>query len=157
MNASKFLAVLTAVAVVGATAAAVIADPGWLFTVGEMRTYEGRIYDLIDSIAVADGEAHSGKLTNGEVTADMGGMAIVLRMAGEMEDFDYDLFFRTYATNLSMLYTHDRYVSGVLTDEHPSGMIRTNLVLIQFQEFFDCYGLTEGDNMYSEDSVNPWR
>ncbi len=135
-------------------------DDGWMFTKGEKREYDGRIYDLIDaidSIAVVDGRAHSGSLNNGEVTADMGGLAIVLNMVADIEGFDYDLFFRTFAQNFSLMYTHDAYVLEVLTDPHPSGLIRANLVLMQFQEFLDCYGLTEGDNMYPEKNVNPWR
>ncbi len=135
-------------------------DPGWMFSDSERREFDGRIYDLIDyldGIAVADGESHSGKITNREVTADMGGMAIVLHMAKDIEGFDYDEFFRAYSVTFTRLYTHDDYVSDVMADGHPSGLYRTNIVLMQFQEFFDCYGIEEGDNMYLSESVNPWR
>ncbi len=135
-------------------------NPGWLFTDSELREFKERICDLIDfmdGIAVADGRAHSGTLTNGELTADMGGIAIVLGMAKDVDGFDYDLFFRTFANMFALMYDHDGYVDTVMTDPHPSGMFRTNIDLMQFREFLDCYGIVEGDGMYLLESVNPWR
>ena len=63
-----------------------------------------------------------------EACADMAGIKVMLRLAAENPDFDYDKFFRSYAT------------------------------LQQYDEFLDFYGITEGDGMYlaPEDRVAIW-
>ena len=35
-----------------------------------------------------------------------------------------------------------------IDDEHPMDYLRVNCTLQQFDEFLDCYGITEGDGMY---------
>lgn len=135
-------------------------NEGWLFTESEKREYDSRISALVgflDGIAVIPGQAHQGKLTNGEITADMGGVALVLLMASKAEDFDYGLFFTDYAKSMAKMYTLEKYKQKIQSSYHPSMLYRANVVLMQFQEFFDCYGISEGDNMYLKDSVNPWR
>ena len=69
-----------------------------------------------------------GSIMTGEACADMAGIKVMLRLAAENPDFDYDKFFRSYAT------------------------------LQQYDEFLDFYGITEGDGMYlaPEDRVAIW-
>ena len=45
-----------------------------------------------------------------------------------------------------------------LEDVHPMNYLRVNATLQQYDEFFDFYGITEGDNMYlaPEDRVAIW-
>ena len=70
----------------------------------------------------------AGSIMTGEACADMAGIKVMLRLAAENPDFDYDKFFRSYAT------------------------------LQQYDEFLDFYGITEGDGMYlaPEDRVAIW-
>ncbi len=134
-------------------------DKGWMFTAEEKEEYDSRIEKLVeylDGIAVVPGQAHSGEKTNGEVTADMGGMAITLRIAEGIEGFDYDLFFRSCAEQFSTISTLESYEEVTMNDVHPSGLYRCNLTVMQFREFCDCYGIEKGDNMYQKDNVNPW-
>ena len=44
------------------------------------------------------------------------------------------------------------------TDEHPLNYLRTNVVLQQFQEFYDTYGVEPGDGMYlaPEERLSVW-
>ena len=69
-----------------------------------------------------------GSIMTGEVCADMAGIKVMLRLAAENPDFDYDKFFRSYAT------------------------------LQQYDEFLDFYVITEGDGMYlaPENRVAIW-
>ena len=43
-------------------------------------------------------------------------------------------------------------------DEHPLKYLRVNVVLQQFDEFLETYGIQEGDNMYlaPEDRIFIW-
>ena len=90
---------------------------------------------------------YSGTTVNGEATADMGGIRVVLTLASQKKDFDYDRFFRSYArlwrTNVPL-----EYEKMILSDVHPLPFFRINVGLQQFDEFYDTYGIQEGDQMY---------
>lgn len=104
-----------------------------------------------------EGQDFYGSIMTGEACADMAGVKVMLRLAEEKQDFDYDLFFRTYAgvwllkDTLEMAY--DR-----INDVHPMGYLRVNATLQQYDEFLDFYGIAEGDGMYlaPEDRVAIW-
>ncbi len=93
----------------------------------------------------------------GESCADMGGMKCMLRMAKKQDSFDYDQFFRSFA-NLWMTKGTLTIAYKYFDDEHPLAYLRVNCPLQQFDEFFDLYGIKEGDRMYlaPEDRVNIW-
>lgn len=98
-----------------------------------------------------------GSIMTGEACADMAGIKVMLRLAAENPDFDYDKFFRSYANvwlikdTLEMAYIR-------INDTHPMGYLRINATLQQYDEFLDFYGITEGDGMYlaPEDRVAIW-
>ena len=88
----------------------------------------------------------------------MGGVQVCLQIAKGIENFDYDLFFRTYArTWLSEAYD-DRTVEHYLQDEHPFDYLRCNVTLCQFEEFVQTYDIQEGDGMYlpPEERIAIW-
>lgn len=93
----------------------------------------------------------------GEAAADIGGMAIGLKIAEKYRDFDYDRYFRSYAELWRMQSTisTERYD---VTDEHPLRYLRINTVVQQFDKFLDTYGVRKGDLMYlaPEDRINLW-
>ena len=37
-----------------------------------------------------------------------------------------------------------------MSDNHPLAMLRVNVVVQQFEEFYDTYGVKPGDGMYLE-------
>lgn len=118
---------------------------------------DSRMAAFYDSMTAWEGMPFNGAIMTGETCADMGGVKCMLRMASEIEDFDYDAFFRAYATlwaEKGNMYS----VLSYLQDEHPVSFIRVNSVLQQFDEFLDFYGITEGDGMYlaPEDRVLIW-
>ncbi len=137
-----------------------IKDPGWLFTESERKEFSDRISELVkflDRVEVLPDTYMDGDMVDKEVTADMGGLAITLCMASSLDGFDYDLFYQAVVHQFPQMYTYEEYLSSLETDVHPSAMLRINLALMQFKEFLDYYGITEGDGMYLKDSVNPWR
>ncbi len=104
-----------------------------------------------------EGQDFYGSIMTGEACADMAGIKVMLRLAAEKPDFDYDTFFRTYA---GVWLTKDSLQSAYtrINDSHPMSYLRVNATLQQFDEFLDCYGITEGDGMYldPEDRVTIW-
>ena len=104
-----------------------------------------------------EGQHFYGSIMTGEACADMGGMKCVLRIAAGKPEFDYDVFFRSYA-GLWMIKDSLQMAYARLNDSHPMGYLRINGTLQQFDEFLNFYGITEGDGMYlaPEDRVSIW-
>ena len=88
----------------------------------------------------------------------MSGMKVMLRLAKEDADFDYDAFFRQYAGVWKQISTYEREVYRLTRGEHPLNFLRVNAVLQQFDEFHDTYGTEEGDGMYlaPEKRITVW-
>ncbi|MBQ9448964.1 MAG: hypothetical protein IJU60_03735 [Acholeplasmatales bacterium] len=84
-----------------------------------------------------------------EVIGDMGGMAVMLRLAEKDTNFNYKKFFESYANVYACILNDQMYMGGMIyNDSHPLAMLRVNNVLNQFQKFLDTYGITEGNAMY---------
>lgn len=99
------------------------------------------------AIEALPGKFVDGELTIGETVADLGGVSCALEMARAYENFDYDLFFRTYA-GIWATQTPAETEEVLLKDSHAPGYLRTNVTIQQFQEFYDTYDIKEGDGMY---------
>ena len=85
---------------------------------------------------------------NGEATADMGGVKIMLQLAKDIENFDYDKFFRAYAYLWREPVMKLSDVPSRAQNEHPLEYLRTNVTLAQFDEFVETYDIQPGDGMY---------
>lgn len=83
-----------------------------------------------------------------EAIADLTGVKCMLRIAAQESGFDYDLFFRTLASNWRCLTSIETEAYCVEQDSHPLPYLRTNAVVVQFEEFHRTYGTREGDGMY---------
>lgn len=84
-----------------------------------------------------------------EVIGDMGGMAVMLKLAEKETNFNYQKFFESYAKVYACIINDKMYETGfIYADSHPLAMLRVNNVLNQFQKFLDTYGITEGNAMY---------
>ena len=90
----------------------------------------------------------NGKNIDTEMLADITGLQCALRMVSDMKDFDYDVFFTKFANmNVEISY-YSIELSTLLQDSHPLSYLRTNVSVQQFDEFYETYGVKEGDNMY---------
>ena len=99
-----------------------------------------------------------GTTIQGEAISDMGGMKCMLGLAEDIPDFDYDLFFRSFASMWVRQTSYNVESSQAHQDEHPLGFFRTNVTLQQFDKFFETYGIGPGDGMYlaPEDRILVW-
>ena len=100
---------------------------------------------------------YNGKKVQSEAIADMGGVKAMLLMAEKIPDFDYELFFTSYA---SLWRSQCDYFSEMqnMDDEHPLDFLRTNVTLQQFEEFYQTFDIGPGDGMYlaPENRVAVW-
>ena len=113
-------------------------------------------YDGI--VAFDDGTVCSGQLVKGEVVADLGAIKCVLKMAGKIDGFDYDKFFRAYTNLWAGFETTESLMYDVNSDPHPFAYLRVNTVISQFDEFTMTYDIHEGDGMYiaPEERILVW-
>ncbi len=106
---------------------------------------------------VSRGSFLDGKTVSGEAIADMGGVKCGMIIAAQTPGFDYDLYFRTYA---GLWRQHSDYKTEFQRagNEHPASMLRTNVTLMQFEEFQKTYNIQPGDGMYlaAEDRILVW-
>ena len=106
-----------------------------------------KMVDFYNAMHPWEGQDFYGSIMTGEACADMAGVKVMLKIAEEHPDFDYDKFFRTFANNWLTKDTLQRaYVR--INDTHPMCYLRINATLQQYDEFLDYYGITEGDGMY---------
>ena len=101
---------------------------------------------------------YTGTTVQGEAISDMGGVKCMLTLAEEIPDFDYDLFFRSFASMWARQTSYSVESNQAGQDEHPLGFFRTNVTLQQFDKFFETYGIGPGDGMYlaPEDRILVW-
>jgi putative endopeptidase len=91
--------------------------------------------------------SYLGNGVTGEATADMGGMKACLYAASKKENFDYDKFFRHFAS-LWVVQRSTKKENAYMSDVHPLNYLRINVTLSQFDKFYETYGVREGDGMY---------
>ena len=75
-----------------------------------------------------------------------------------MENPDYDAFFRSYAAQWVRVADYSTLKELAENDFHAPNNLRCNKVLANFQEFYDTYGIQEGDGMYipEQDRIKIW-
>ena len=96
----------------------------------------------------------------GEIIADMGGVSICLKLGAKDSSFDYDKFFRAYSASYCSVMDPNFVEASIIQaqDAHPLNYLRVNAVVNQFKEFYDTYGVAEGDHMYvaPANRINIW-
>ena len=100
---------------------------------------------------------YDGSNVKGEATADMGGLKATLMMAADHSGFDYDRYFRAFAT----LWRENVPIEEekeMIKDVHPLPFCRVNVGVQQFDEFYATYDVEEDDNMYlaPEKRIKVW-
>ena len=117
-----------------------------------------RLADYFSKMTAWEGMPINGSMLTGEAGADMGSVACILHIAKSKENFDYDAFFKSVANTWKALAYPEVMESQIQTDPHPLDYLRVNAVLQQFDEFYETYGIEEGDGMYlaPEDRVAIW-
>ncbi|MBO7573225.1 MAG: hypothetical protein J6T25_00305 [Bacilli bacterium] len=122
-----------------------------VMTVVDRKTFGQKVDKMIafyNQINLYDGAMVNGNNVNGEATADMGGMKVMLKLAESIPDFDYDLFFRSYAKTWMEMPYDISYLPARAENEHPFEYLRANVTLAQFDKFYETYDIGPGDGMY---------
>lgn len=110
------------------------------------------------SIEVLPDKYINADYTIGETVADLGGMSCILEIAREMDGFDYQTFFESWAKVWKVQETKETAEYLLQIDTHAPGFLRTNVNVQQFEEFYEAFGVEEDDGMYlaPEDRLSVW-
>lgn len=117
-----------------------------------------KVVEFYDGQEGIPGVPMNGRLTLSENVADLGAAACLTEVVSRMENPDYKKLYtsmaKTWAASRTRAYSE--YLRGV--DVHSDEKIRVNCVLPNLDEFYDAFGITEGDGMYvaPENRVKIW-
>ena len=106
----------------------------------------------------------NGDFTMGENIGDLGGINVAYSglqryyaQNGRPENIDgftpEQRFFMSWATIWRIKYRDETLRNQVLTDPHSPGMYRANGPLVNMPEFYEAFGVKEGDGMYREENL----
>ena len=141
------------------------------WTEEDRRAFEEKTAVLVDQygeIEVLPGLKANGKLTLGENIADHGGVSVALTalqlaLAGKepapIDGFTaIQRFFLGFAHVWAQNITDEEIARRTNLDVHSLGNNRVNVTLRNFSEFFDAFGIKEGDAMWRPEAerVHIW-
>ena len=131
------------------------------WTAEDKTAFNSRVNKLIafyNQIELKKNYTVDGDNVDGEATADLGGMKIALQLAKKVENFNYDKFFKAYAYMWVSTPVELSNVESRAADPHPFNYLRVNVVVSQFDEFVETYGIEPGDAMYvpEEQRIKIW-
>lgn len=112
-----------------------------------------------DKCEALPGEFINGKLTLGENVADLGGVSIAYDALkiymvdnGRLPDTDgftpEQRFFLSFAVFEADNTREEMIRQFLITDPHSPGQFRINIPLSNMEEFYEAFGVKEGDKMY---------
>ncbi len=117
-----------------------------------------KLVEQFDAVEVAPGVHANGRFTLVENIADQGGLRIALTayldsMEGQdMEEIDgikpLQRFYLAYANVWANNIRDEEVLSRTKTDPHSLGEDRVNVTLRNLEQFFDAFGVKEGDAMF---------
>ena len=100
----------------------------------------------------------SGVKTLSENIADIGGMGIALdalsiqldemKLTGEERKQAYRDFFLSYAISWRQKEKKKKRIQALILDKHAAPSLRVNLVISQFQEWYDAFNIQPSDALY---------
>jgi putative endopeptidase len=139
------------------------------WSASDERTYKRMSQNVID---LYDGEKYmkgkvDGLQTVSENIADLGGIAIALDALNSIipkkannkdKQNAYRDFFTSYATSWRQKDRRAKAKHALLFDVHAPAKVRVNTVVKQFQEFYDTFEITGGDDGFiaPEERVSFW-
>ncbi|GAB0171360.1 M13-type metalloendopeptidase [Lysinibacillus sp. CTST325] len=131
------------------------------WTEEDFKKFEEKNQELIEfynEIEIIPGVLNDGQLTLSENVADLGGMAASLQVVSKMSNPDYKAYFKSNAEIWKSTTTKEFAAYLSKNDVHSAAKIRVNRTIVNFQQFYDTYGIKLGDGMYvtPEDRVSIW-
>lgn len=118
-------------------------------------------YKVLDTMRV------NGRLTLGENIGDLGGITVAYEafqtyspQAKSMQKIDgftpNQRFFLAWAQVWRGKYRDEAQANQILTDPHSPGKFRCNGPLTNMPEFYEAFGVKEGDKMYRPSKIRIW-
>ena len=111
----------------------------------------GKIAEFFDGRETEYGKTIDGELIKDETFADLMAVECCLRILAKKDNPDYDAFFRAYAEQRVAYYTEEGMEQDIL-DPHLPAKDRINLVLGQFDKFYEIYDIDESSPYYVKES-----
>ncbi|MFC9540627.1 M13-type metalloendopeptidase [Lysinibacillus sp. NPDC056959] len=117
-----------------------------------------KLIEFYNGIEIIPGVLSDGQLTLSENVADLGGMAASLQVVSQMSSPDYKAYFESNAEVWKFTTTKEFAAMLSKNDVHSANKIRVNRTIVNFQQFYDTYGIKPGDGMYiaPEERVSIW-
>ena len=117
-----------------------------------------RVVKLYDGQEIAPGITCNGTLTLSENIADLGSMACLTELESKRPSPDYAALYTAAAKIWRSSYSRDMKQYLTQVDVHSPDKLRGSLVLQNFQQFYDAFGIKEGDGMWlaPQDRVVIW-
>ena len=134
-------------------------DPSWI-SEKDVATLEERNKTAIsyfeDNFTIFEVYHVNGEQTLGENYADLGAMECLMNITKNKED--REKLFINYAKIWSSKTTSENLMTALETDEHSPSILRVNSILSTTNEFYETYGVKEGDGMYvaPEKRISRW-
>ncbi len=100
----------------------------------------------------------NGENLRGEAIADMGGIRACIEVGAKKDNFDYEAFFKRFASVWATQNNKEHEEWLMEHDVHPLAFYRVNVALSQFDKFHETFDVKEGDGMYvsPEDRIAIW-
>ena len=104
------------------------------------------------------GVTMNGRQTLSENVSDQGAVGCITEIASRLENPDYVKLYRSMANAWATTKTREyaKYTAGV--DVHSDEKLRVNRVVVNCEEFYKAFGITEKDGMWvaPEERVKIW-
>lgn len=117
----------------------------------------GKLGETFAGFCPVEGHCVNPDLTMGENIADLGGLTMAYHAYTKTAEFKSNVtrngftpaqrFFIAYAQLWKINYTQEELKNRIANDPHSPGMYRVNGPLMNCPEFFDAFGVQEGDKM----------
>lgn len=124
----------------------------------EFEKLQEKFIEYYNRFEVVDGVVQDANVTITENMADFAAMQIIMDIVGDDKEAQKEVF-ESYAKMWAQLGTVPYLTdSTLLSDVHAANVVRVNAVVASFDQFYEIYGIEEGDPMYvaPEDRLRLW-
>ena len=90
----------------------------------------------------------NGRLTLSENVADQGAVQCITEVASKLENPDYKKLYRSMAKAWASTKTREYAKYAASADVHSEDKLRVNRVIVNCDEFYNAFGITEKDGMW---------